>query len=93
MENFVFHIAETRASLYGITRICYGKKKFIENIGILQLKVPLWSSSAKELKDVSPLRASSESAWSTGVPINHTNACDIFAFLRDEATPECLFFK
>lgn len=40
--------------LHGITRICYGKKEFIENLGILQLNMPLCSPSAKEFEDVSP---------------------------------------
>lgn len=62
----LWHIAEMchvfPSLLHGITRICYGKKEFIENIGILQLKVPRWSPSAKKL-DVSPLPAVLESAW------------------------------
>lgn len=62
----LWHIAETcyllPSLLHGITRIYYGKKKFIEDIGILQLKVPLWSPSAKKLEDVSPLPAILESA-------------------------------
>lgn len=68
-KNAVQHRAETCVSLppSGIIRIYYGKKWISENTRILQLKVPSWSPSAKELEDLPFLPACLEHAQSPGV--------------------------
>lgn len=103
MENYTKNAVQQGAEICvslpppSIIRIYYGKKWISENTRILQFKVPSWSPSAKELEDLPFLPACLEHAWSPGVtrrvPIYDTDAHDIFASLRDQAIPECLFFK